>query len=95
MKGGRSGGRGHGGAPSGVMCQLCGKEGHTVIKCFKRLDASFMGPPQKSILSATASYVVDTNWYVDSGTTDHVTGELKKLTIRDKYGGHDQVHTAS
>lgn len=42
-KGGRSGGRG--GAPSGVVCQLYGKDGHTVIKCFKRYDASFTGPP--------------------------------------------------
>jgi len=38
---------------------------------------------------------VDTNWYVDSGATDHLTSEPEKLTIRDKYGGHDQVHTAS
>jgi histone deacetylase 1/2 len=43
----------------------------------------------------TSSYGVDTNWYVDSGATDHVSSELEKLTIRDKYGGHDQVHSAS
>ena len=52
-------------------------------------------PPQKSVSLATASYGVDTNWYVDSGATDHLTGEPEKLTIHDKYGGHDQVHTAS
>jgi histone deacetylase 1/2 len=89
MKGGRSGGRGQGSNfQAGVFCQLCGKEGHAVVKCFKRFDASFTGPPQKSASVATASYGVDTNWYVDSGATDHVTGELEKLTIRDKYGGH-------
>ena len=38
---------------------------------------------------------MDTNWYVDSGSTDHITGELEKLTVRDKYNGADQVHTAS
>lgn len=26
-------------------CQLCGKEGHTVLKCYKRFDASFTAPP--------------------------------------------------
>jgi histone deacetylase 1/2 len=41
------------------------------------------------------SYGVDTNWYIDSGATDHVTSELDKLTVQDKYGGHDQVHSAS
>jgi hypothetical protein len=61
MKGGRAGGHGHGGTSSGIVCQLCGKEGHTVIKCFKRFDASFMGPLQKSVSSATASYGVDSN----------------------------------
>jgi hypothetical protein len=30
-----------------------------------------------------------------SGATDHVTGELEMLTVHDKYGGHDQVHSAS
>jgi hypothetical protein len=24
---------------------LCGKDGHTVLKCYKRFDASFIGPP--------------------------------------------------
>jgi histone deacetylase 1/2 len=38
---------------------------------------------------------VDTNWYVDSGATNHITGELDKLTIREKYGRRDQVHGAN
>jgi histone deacetylase 1/2 len=42
-----------------------------------------------------SGYGVDTNWYVDSGATDHITGELDKLTMREKYGGRDQVHTAN
>jgi histone deacetylase 1/2 len=42
-----------------------------------------------------ATYGVDTNWYMDSGATDHITGELEKITTRDKYHGQDQVHTAN
>jgi len=41
------------------------------------------------------SYGVDTNWYVDSGATDHIIGELEKLLVRDKYTGGDQVHAAN
>ena len=52
-----------------------------MIQCFKRFDASITGPPQKSASSAVTSYGVDTNWYMDSGATDHVTGELEKLTV--------------
>jgi len=38
---------------------------------------------------------VDTNWYMDTGATGHITGELDRLTVRDRYNGGDQVHTAS
>jgi histone deacetylase 1/2 len=96
---GGKGGHGSGGRSnflSGVFCQLCSKEGHTVVRCFKRFDQNFTGPSQKTMSSATTnSYGVNNNWYMDSGATDHVTGELEKLTIRDKYHGNDQVHTTS
>lgn len=45
--------------------------------------------------TSVPSYGVDTNWYLDTGATDHVTGELEKLTVRDRYTGDEQVHTAS
>jgi len=95
-KGGRGGGGGQRKQPfqPGVYCQVCTKEGHTAIGCFTRFDASYT-PPQKSASSATASYGVDTNWYMDTGATDHITSELDKLTMRDKYHGGEQVHTAS
>jgi hypothetical protein len=41
------------------------------------------------------SYGIDTNWYSDTGATDHVTGELDKLTVRDRYQGSDQIHNAN
>jgi hypothetical protein len=41
-----------------------------------------------------ASYGVDTNWYPDTGATDHITSELNKLLIANKYYGQDQVRTA-
>jgi hypothetical protein len=34
---------------------------------------------------------VDTNWYVDMGAMNHITGELYHLCIRDDYRGRDQV----
>ena len=89
-------GRGSGGFQAGVVCQLCGKEGHAVVRCFKRFDTSFNGSPQqKTAASATSSYGVDSNWYMDTGATDHITGDLEKMTIRDKYTGNEQVHAAN
>jgi hypothetical protein len=59
-----------------------------VVRCFKTFDASFTGCPQKTVVSVT-SYGVDTNWYMDTGATDHITGELEKLTIHDKYTSNE------
>ena len=41
------------------------------------------------------SYGVDTNWYVDSGATNHFTNALEKVTMSEKYHGQDQVHNAN
>jgi hypothetical protein len=41
------------------------------------------------------SYGVDTNWYADSGATDHVTGELDKLTMKNNYNSNDQIYMAN
>jgi hypothetical protein len=38
---------------------------------------------------------VDTNWYGDTGATDHITGELNKLTMKEKYTGREQIHAAN
>jgi hypothetical protein len=41
------------------------------------------------------SYGIDINWYTDTGATDHVMGELNKLTTRDRYQRQDQIHAAN
>jgi len=35
-------------------------------------------------MQRTGWWTSDTNWYADSGATDHITSELDKLTVRDK-----------
>ncbi|KAK1626732.1 hypothetical protein QYE76_001047 [Lolium multiflorum] len=92
---GSGGGYGHSNNNNKLCCQLCGKAGHTALKCWERFNVNFTGVEEKSAGSASTSYGVDTNWYLDSGATDHITGDLNKLTIRDRYNGNEQVHTAS
>jgi hypothetical protein len=38
-------------------------------------------------------YNVDTTWYSNTRATDHVTSELDKLAMREKYIGQEQIHT--
>jgi histone deacetylase 1/2 len=93
-----SGGRGRGNLNSNkpkVKCQLCEKDGHSVIDCWYHFDESFVAPEEKSANTAAhGGYGVDSNWYTDTGATDHV-GELDKMMIRDRYSGGEQIHTAN
>jgi histone deacetylase 1/2 len=101
-RGGRDRDRGNGGrygssnSSQKPICQLCGKEGHTVQRCYKRFDRDFTGPTDvNTASSATTSYGIDTNWYLDTGASYHITGELEKLIMKEKYHGGDQVHVAN
>ena len=76
------------------LCQVCYKRGHTAEKCWHRFDENYM-PDPKLVAAAMNSYSVDTNWYTDTGATDHITSDLERLSFRNKYHGGDQIHTAS
>jgi histone deacetylase 1/2 len=75
-------------------CQVCFKEGHSATSCWHRFDVDYVYD-EKNANSANHVYKVDTNWYTDTGATDHITSELDKLVIHDKYNGSDQIRTAS
>jgi cupin superfamily acireductone dioxygenase involved in methionine salvage len=67
-----------------------------VLRCYKRFDQDFTGPAKiKSASSTTTSYGVDMNWYSDTSVSDHITSELDKLTMMEKYHDSDQVHVAN
>ena len=74
---------------------MCYKRGHVAADCWHRYDDSYVPDERHIAAAASYAYGVDSNWYMDSGATDHITGELDKLTICDKYKGNDQVHTAN
>jgi hypothetical protein len=93
-----NGGGGHPANPNNPykdhQCQICGKLGHTAIRCWNRFDKNYSGP-DKVANAASTSYNLDPAWYADSAATDHITGDLDKLTMRKNYGGNDQVHVTN
>ncbi|XP_073359646.1 uncharacterized protein [Aegilops tauschii subsp. strangulata] len=61
--------------------------------CWHRYDDDH--EEKKAANLVTNNYGIDTNWYADSDATEHITGELDKLTMQERYHGGDQIHTAS
>ncbi|KAK1626036.1 hypothetical protein QYE76_000351 [Lolium multiflorum] len=90
---GRHGGGNKGGKDRDLICQICDKPGHPAWRCWHRYSDDEEEEEEKG--ANVASYGVDTNWYGDSGATDHITGELDKLTMKEKYKGRDQIHAAN
>jgi histone deacetylase 1/2 len=83
------------GSSSRPQCQVCLKTGHTADRCWHRFEEENVTEERHAANTATNSYTYDTNWYTDTGATDHITGELEKLVVRDKYNGTEQIHTAN
>jgi hypothetical protein len=42
-----------------------------------------------------ASSGSDNQWYTDSEATDHITGDLDRLTMRETYHGNDQIYAVN
>ncbi|KAM3392406.1 hypothetical protein ACQJBY_013503 [Aegilops geniculata] len=80
-----------------VQCQLCRGPGHYAWECGQRYNHAFQLQQSKMAGLAAASppsILGDRAWFTDTGATDHITGDLDRLTIREKYPGRDRIHTA-
>jgi hypothetical protein len=82
------------GGPNRPRSQVCLKVGHTVNICWYRFDQDFI-PDSRVAAMASSSNGADPNWYLDSGVTDHITGELEKLTMHERYHWTDQIRAAN
>lgn len=104
---GRSRGRGQSGrnqgppnpaardGPKRPPCQICGRDGHTAVKCWYRMDESYQEEQPYAAMANTSSYKVDPNWYSDTGATDHITSDLDRLALREQYHGGETVQVGN
>lgn len=76
-----------------VICQICKKPKHIAKDCKWRY-AEDNSRKKKVAAAIDTSYGVDTNWYADTGATEHIIGELEKITMHERYHAHDQIHNA-
>jgi hypothetical protein len=67
------------------VCQFCKKTGPTVIRCWKRFYRNFSREDKVANNAEGPGYNVDTAWYSDTRATDHITSELDKIVVHEKY----------
>jgi hypothetical protein len=97
--GGFCGGRG-GGCDSGgrgnnkISCQVYSKTRQCALRYYKHFDTSYSSE-ETHANATTSSYNFDSDWYTDTGATDHITSKLEQLATREKYGGSNQVHATN
>nr|CAN82452.1 hypothetical protein VITISV_003326 [Vitis vinifera] len=106
-RGGRNGqgGRQNSSPSEKPQCQLCGKFGHTAQICYHRFDISFQGGQTTTshslnngnqnniptMVASASNSPADESWYLDSGTSHHLTQNLGNLTSTSLYTGTDRV----
>ncbi|KAK1601131.1 hypothetical protein QYE76_007892 [Lolium multiflorum] len=73
------------------QCQICDKWGHDANDCRRRYDRD-----QRSGNGAsTSSNDNEQYWHLDTGATDHLTSDLERLHVHERYGGKDQEQMAA
>lgn len=73
----------HTSSPNRPTCQACLKQGHTADKCYHKFDHSYHNvPPLPSDFLTTPHTSPDMNWYLDTGSTNHLTNDISNLNLQ-------------
>ena len=80
-----------------VMCQICGKQNHTALKCWNRFDHSFQ--PEDELPQAIAALAIkdedDNALYADSRATTHILNNPGKVSKLKTYKGGDSLYVGN
>nr|CAC37623.1 copia-like polyprotein [Arabidopsis thaliana] len=74
------------------VCQICGRIGHTAIKCYNRFDNNYQSEvPTQAFSALRVSDETGKEWYPDSAATAHITASTSGLQNATTYEGNDAV----
>jgi hypothetical protein len=93
--GGQGGGNGGGGCRPCVHCQIYGIWGHEALSCRNCFNQVFQANDSRSGNTASTSHSDLPHWLVDSGDTNHLTHDMERLHVHERYNDRDQVQVAN
>lgn len=77
------------------ICQICGRMGHTALRCWNRFDTNYQNDNLPQALAALqVSETSGQEWYPDSGATAHVTSTTAGLNSLTPYNGSETIMAA-
>ncbi|KAI0501744.1 hypothetical protein KFK09_016689 [Dendrobium nobile] len=74
-----------------TICQICSKQGHSAVKCWYRHDTNYQEPPQSQALFSPTDGPAQTDWFLDTGASTHLTSNPSHLRTTEPYTGQSQV----
>ncbi|KAI0511944.1 hypothetical protein KFK09_012578 [Dendrobium nobile] len=78
-------------ASNNITCQICSKTGHSAIKCWYRHDQSYTEETAKTALFTPSDSNTTSDWFLDSGASNHLTSEHSNLQSSKQYSGTQQI----
>ncbi|KAI0493314.1 hypothetical protein KFK09_027591 [Dendrobium nobile] len=67
-----------------ITCQICGKFGHSAIKCWHRHNEDYNTEPTSALFTSN-------EWFLDSGASAHLTSDSTQLQQSQPYQGSNQI----
>ena len=84
---------------SAIVCQVCGKHGHSARKCYHRFDLTYQhssSPSHKQAFIAANNGGWENDWHADTGATHHITHDMANLNLKsDDYTGTYQLQVGN
>lgn len=74
------------------VCQICGRTGHSALKCYNRFDMAYQSEDiPKALAALQVSDDTGREWHPDSGSTAHITASSTGLQNTMPYHGAESV----
>ncbi|KAI0511938.1 hypothetical protein KFK09_012572 [Dendrobium nobile] len=74
-----------------VHCQICGKFGHSAVKCWHRHDDNYNSEQPNTALFSSPTPTTSNEWFLDSGASSHLTADPNQFSSASTYTGSNQV----